>query len=52
LGNQKNYKGDGHKDWSVKYSIKLNQWMMKMLKVIPHDRVTAIEVVEKMSARF
>jgi serine/threonine protein kinase len=50
LGNQKNYKGDGHKDWSVKYSIKLNQWMMKMLKVIPHDRVTAIEVAEKMSA--
>jgi serine/threonine protein kinase len=48
LGHQKSYRGDGHKSWSLKYSIKLNRWMMRMLERAPEDRPTAVEVMTKM----
>ena len=48
LGKQKNYMGDGHLQWSKKYSIKINRWMMRLLKITPSERATAVEVATEM----
>jgi serine/threonine protein kinase len=52
LGNHRCYIADGHEPWSVKYSVKLNRWMMRLLQADPGRRATAVEVVEGMPDDF
>ena len=52
LGHQKHYPGDGHLEWSLKYSIKINRWMMRMLKITPSERVKALEVAQTMHLEY
>lgn len=52
LGHQKHYTGDGHQPWANKYSIRLNRWMMRMLKMDPNERATAVELAKSMEKDF